>query len=132
MNVKDKFAWLDTCKQLHKVSGWEDTEYSWWVMQWGETEKHPTDTSIAHAFIEVPHYDLGYLLRKLPDTVEIGGRPTTLFTQKRHNGYYMAYMTRTGEHWPFDFLAIVKDTADTPENAACKLAIELFKQGILK
>jgi hypothetical protein len=59
---------------------------------------------------DIPAYDLGYLLRKLPQPYSI-----------------MAYSTGR-------LVAVqgeVTATADTPEDAAAKLAIELFKQGIL-
>lgn len=59
-------------------------------------------------------YSLGYLLRKLPRAAIVSLPPK-----------YRAsiYVTGVTDELVFD--------ADTPEDAACKLAIELFKQGIL-
>lgn len=98
-------ASLSLCKELYELSGWDSLEY------------HPNAVGTP---ITCPAYDLGYLLRKLP------------------RGCYIA-QTRKG--WTassgnareiFGKQSPITLNADTPEDAACKLVIELFKQGILK
>lgn len=66
-----------------------------------------------------PKYELGYLLRRLPTNVMI--TCTSLLRDE--------WICGAGES-----LSEVEDNAqeaDTPEDAAAKLAIELFKQGVL-
>jgi hypothetical protein len=56
------------------------------------------------------HVDLGYLVRKLPAYTEI-------------RNYEICWQAR--------FNSMISE-ADTPEDAAAKLAIELFKSGVLE
>lgn len=105
MNV----ASLELCKELYELSGW------WW------------DTSTRHYVMPAknkgqgevrrPAYSLGFLLTKLPPESNIS-----------HIGdkWYIAKHYLQGEGF-----RSIEETADTPEDAACKLAIELFKQGVL-
>lgn len=65
-----------------------------------------------------PKYDLGYLMAKLPKRTE-DIRDTVMLGRATDNrGWSVVYR---------DTVCI----ADTPEDAACELAIALFKQGIL-
>lgn len=115
-------ASLDLCKELYELSGWNKTQNVWAIT---------TDDSAApwlrigvgssSAWTEWPAYDLGYLMRQLPEKSGLlhiskspGGKP----------GFWVANLGDNGE--------VAESIADTPEDAACKLAIELFKQGILK
>ena len=68
----------------------------------------------------MPAYDLGYLLRMLPTGCYIATRQTGATAS---TGNAFTYKTPYG---------IIKEKAETPEDAVCKLAIELFKQGVLK
>lgn len=102
MNV----ASLSLCKELHELSGWDSPHLS------GET---------VNGKRAYPRYDLGYLLRKLPPHSYVG--------QHGNSGY---------TSWNTDFAIKLQQpqlefeaTAGTPEDAVCRLAIELFKQGIL-
>lgn len=118
MNV----ASLENCKELYKLSGWKDTELVYAI--------HGTNPTFANNVLpdidfnnSPPAYDLGYLLRKLPS-------------------FYFVYCGKSGETWypaemqggptmkmpPYIFDNL---TADTPEDAAAKLAIELHRQGVL-
>lgn len=65
-----------------------------------------------------PAYDLGYLLRKLPVHISIESHAT---------------LDGKGSRWykAVDNSAEESCRAVTPEDAAAKLAIELFKQGVL-
>jgi hypothetical protein len=136
MNVAD----LELCKQLHDLSRWEDAEKCWYKVnrathksgEWEDlggapefkalnVEQVPTynwetrrDTSCHTEYVS-PAYDLGYLLRKLQG-------------QKR------ASVSRllSRNMWVASCVGITKNCeAANPEDAAAKLAIELFKQGIL-
>lgn len=65
-----------------------------------------------------PEYDLGYLLRKLPKWLD-DIRDTAMLGRTTYNkGWSIVYR---------DLCYI----ADTPENAVCKLLIELLKQNTL-
>lgn len=96
---------LELCKELFKLSGW------------------PVGIHLGEWEDLTPQYDLGFLLRKLPPVVTLksraGGRWSCSILTGRING-------KTIEKIELDKLA------NTPENAACKLAIELFKQGVVK
>ena len=128
---------LELAKELYKLSGWEDTEKSYNI----ENDVEDTSMAILMHPEHTPAYDLGYLLRKLPPQIRLPykngrlrNRPNFLSLRpKRHYGsghvykpgweaIYLKYRTN-------DYIIAV---ADTPEDAAAKLAIELFKPGILK
>lgn len=97
-------ASLELCKELYRVSG-----HTWL------TEDHRPE------YVAAPAYDLGYLLRKLP---EFG---KNIYWHTYHKNWCAAY-----EHTDEDGCqTLIHKVADTPEDAACELAIELFKQGIL-
>jgi len=102
MNVAN----LENCKELYELSGWQLDQHDrfWKIMPDGHGE-----TQIGYG--EFPAYDLGYLLRKI-DQVAV----------EHYEGRWKAlHMTSSA--------GVV---ADTPEDAACKLAIELFKAGVLE
>lgn len=94
-------ASLELCRELYELSGWEDGYES--TMDWHQ----PVDGSRG-----APAYDLGYLLRKLP-----------LGELRNRDGLYSAWQNNSAN--------VAPQYAETPEDAACKLAIELFKQGVL-
>lgn len=103
-------ASLELCKELYELSGrtWhEEIIYSW--------HKDDGDYVIEDFWTgsTCPAYDLGYLLRKMP--------PHYLFTFSQYDD---------GSKW--SLMSKESFIADTPEDAACLLAIELFKQGVLK
>lgn len=130
-------ASLELCKELYELTGgekalrsWHNTPFAWADVAiehkppakpiW-EPRVVPNNFQALCDF--VPAYDLGYLLRKLPDHVRIykNIEPSKRATNTAKADWYRAFL-------PFHASA----TADTSEDAACKLAIELFKQGILK
>lgn len=108
-------ASLDLCKELYELSGWE-TDY---------TTKEFDDKN---HIVGTPAYSLGYLLRKLPRTIT---------DDEDEEIYQLMVMAVLDEN---KWLAGYDNTihtphasyADTPENALCKLAIELIKSGVLK
>ncbi|MFB9654784.1 hypothetical protein [Pseudarthrobacter oxydans] len=114
MNV----ASLELCKELYELSGWTGTHAVWH----DDTTLSPLaceyeDITVAIHF--TPAYDLGYLLRKLPAGTNV------VSTGEDYHCWYQ----------DGDAVSEVTDDygagADTPEDAAAKLAIELFKLGLL-
>ena len=101
MNVAAK----ELCQELYELSGWGGDDPYFNVNEGWYKEGRPAQKSVLVA----PAYDLGYLLRKLPSWSLI----------QKNIDRYEATSSMNNTH------------ADTPEDAACKLAIELFKQGIL-
>lgn len=106
MNVAN----LELCKELYKLSDWTDTPD-----RWDAKKSWP---------IALPKYDLGYLLRKLPE----------IRLETWHNGHVVVkHYTTNGVPEKLERLGrVVKAEADIAEDATCKLAIDLFKQGILE
>lgn len=118
-------ASLDLCRELYELSGWEAhfayNTYTGNVVK--RFAKH--DPAI------LPAYDLGYLLRKLPKYIGHASQSCRFglfpqgFTNTASANWCASYDTYKGEIY-------LLQTADTPEDAACKLAVELFKQDILQ
>ena len=125
MNV----ASLELCRELYELNGWKLPKVGsgWWftypdgeqVLFASERPEHWDE-----AVEKVPAYDLGYLLRKLPrtDKEDIYAHATVATIRKDDFACY--WESDTGEYYTSE--------GQTPEDAAAKLAIELFKQGILK
>jgi hypothetical protein len=124
----------DLCKTLYELSGWV-TEY------WHQTDEY--GTSVVRYGAEVPKevrwtgdelipaYDCGYLLRKLPGSFQYKGDWYYLMLGRAIDDYDKGYT------WAAGYMSIshinerLQQLADTPEDALCKLAIQLFKNGIL-
>ena len=105
------YASHNLCTELFELSDWG---------------KYWTDESRDNG---IPAYDLSYLLRKLPVEHKEATLKLSAFTLDGKSFYYADY-----EHVPeLDPSWDVFNTqpADTPEDAAAKLAIELFKRGVL-
>lgn len=113
---------LELCKELFELSGWDEKDryYKTEAATLGLVEKslQLQPRTVGDGVWLCPAYDLGYLVRKIPaqhfDLVKVVDSPEYIF-YIRKNG---AIQYEIG--------------ADTPEDAACKPAIELFKQGVLK
>lgn len=139
-------ATLDLCKELYELSGWE-CDWFWvgWSAQemdypddwnWRETHAeqqgfYSMDGSIEAKFKQedrlYPAYNLGYLLRKLPPFLfSADNRASHLTICADQQEWIASY------DYNDDELAENINFADTPENALCALAIELFKQKVLK
>lgn len=132
----------DLCKELYELSGWDGTlirhgsptrmidavmfvrtVYDKFVgLYESSVGCDECEGEHAYGFATMPAYDLGYLLRKLPHFIDI----SQLSGGYTPNGW--AAIKRLSQDFPFDAEA----RADTPEDALCQLAIELFKQGVLK
>lgn len=104
------------CADLWELSRWYDTEYTF--SDYGE-EPRPLNPNFDGAYRgELPAYTVGYLLRKLPPYLESLGLPRspTLQISKRKAAYVASY---SGSD--------LKQRAETPEDAICMLAIQLWR-----
>jgi hypothetical protein len=121
-------ASLDNCRRLYELSGWGNSEYTWvcvtdmlpQLLTKGATQYIGNDLER----VDVPAYDLGYVLRKLQYMEDLAIHRCHHMDNSWNweaqchpdpdasDGYSFAY-------------------ADTPEDAACKLAIALFEAGVL-
>lgn len=136
-------ASLELCKELYELSGWNNTFF--WresgpdgeYLRWNEPN-HGLNRMRENG---VPAYDLGYLLRKLP--FKLTGNATgylEIVADETHQKQYseagqLLAAKKVVPCWRAFYAyntQFDQATADTPENATCKLAIELFKQNILK
>lgn len=119
MNVAN----LELCKELYELSGWlKGTEKFWFEPGDGFKNQLINKKFKPNGFNEngrFPAYDLGYLLRKLPGVKLEQIDKDFWNAQKSYND---------GTELP-DYKSC---DGSTPEDAVCKLAIELFKQGILE
>ena len=126
MNVAD----LKLCKELYELSGWKDVEEYWEYYSFKDDallkKSAPGNVFPDNKMLPediTPAYDLGYLLRKLHDGL--------IKAEKMNDIELFGWGNWKVYTKDKDDKEIAK-TGDTPEDAACKLAIELWKQGILK
>lgn len=121
MNV----ASLENSKRLHELApGWETGR---WYRLGGVNPN-----------LDVPKYDLGWLLRKLPATLDLGKvKVRDLFVCKFPGGYLADYRFRdpneqgSGGGWWHRYDHAKDVEAATPEDAACLLLIELIEKGVV-
>lgn len=129
MNV----ASLELCKELYELSGWTTDTYYWLqgsMPDLAEQEHYPTVVFHNDSLAEYPYayerqcpaYDLGYLLRKLPNSDKQGIYAWPSIAKN---------ILDASAFWECDTGEYYTETARSMEDAACKLAIELFKQGVL-
>lgn len=121
MNVAN----LELCKQLFELSGWHGTE-RYWYKDWLKQESWQIGYLGQADETTIPAYDLGYLLRNLPQNSWIGYVDTS-----GRRDYALAKMYAWNKDGN-DIEKVAENRADTPEDAACQLAIELFRRGMLK
>lgn len=91
----------ELCIELYKLSGWKTGDV---------IRDNPTQSAYNESNVIAYRYDLGYLLRKLPVVAIV------------HQMTKPEWRVVCGDSEFFE---------DTPEDAAIRLCIELFKQGIL-
>lgn len=114
---------LENCKRLYELSGWKDTDFGWLAHSDWETGDWSHElTKLEKKRWVAGAYDLGYLLRKLPAVYEehLGARWIFKLDQEAEGVWAAYYVSKR-----------LEGNADTPEDAACLLAIKLFEQGIL-
>jgi hypothetical protein len=121
-------ASLELCKELYELSGWrKDVEHVYYSNGGAVNPRNVwPKNEVFDKPGNIPAYSLGYLLRKLP--------------MQYNRGILLVGVTN-GDKWSAQYYSFYPPDrgaksailiADTPEDAAAKLAIELFKQGILK
>lgn len=107
--VEPYVADLELCKELYELSGWDDTEkvYS---LPLSKSDIKPTTRVVIddRVHTEVPAYSLGYLQRKLQES--------------------LPYFTGTKYYEQLRGLLV----SYTPENDLCQLLIAVHKEGLLK
>jgi hypothetical protein len=113
MNVASR----ELCEELYELSGWTSQAYesggiekAWRPTPLISAENYRLITIGPNTPEDIPAYGLGYLLRKLPE---------------------ISMLWQQDGKWHCDLEDAYMCEAHTPEDAACKLCIELFKQGIL-
>ncbi len=123
-------ASLELCKELYEVSNWRGLDYIWCPEfhsgSWNVIY-NPSPSLIG----TYPAYDLGYLLRKLPAIIRPNDTLYTFYISKLNNDTFMADYWRVQDGFNVPYYGNINIGATEPENSACKLLIELFKQGIL-
>lgn len=118
-------ASLELCRELYELSGWNSGRRAYYRRN---DDGSLSETSAFDEDLEgeIRLYPLGYLLRRLPQFVEL---------DSVHNGQLqMAHDDPEGnvECWLYRYVSTgLYGRAERPEDAACQLAIQLFKQGVL-
>lgn len=126
---------LELCKELYELSGWTTN-----MVHYCQTRLEPAVVpaeriqkygkfEVQHQTIEIfPAYNAGFLLRKLPEEIE---HTKLILTngERPHAGY--AGRGNYGNYALDESFYSKAQYADTPGDALCKLAIKLFKSGIL-
>ena len=124
--MNERVASVDLCQELYKLSGWANTAAFW------QDDYYPDGSHLWNLYDDselrsgsvVPAYDLGYLMRMLPGH----------YVQKLGNETYTARWTcyaPTAEQRALGTNHLSGSSRTSPENALCRLAIELFNQGVL-
>lgn len=131
MNV----ASLENCKTLWELSGWDDTERIKVLDNpegiWYRDNPGLPKNTRGHLLVRnVPLYDLGYLLRKLPEGVRLWRNKTNPIKRSNYKGEWSIGLYASSGYGQS---SIAKgQQADTPEDCTALMAIELFKSGVLK
>lgn len=106
---------LENCKKLYELSKW--TRDCWWY----ENKPVYIDSDFIRQKLsaDLPAYDSGYMLRKLPEGISTS---TASLELKVRGGTWIA---RYGNK-------SVGGAADTPEDALALLCIKLIEEKVLK
>lgn len=127
-------ASLEFCEELYTLSRWETPRGQWTMIPAHDIDKSDTFGQ----FKEIPQYSFGYLIRKLPPNVTVE-KLSGLDEDGEDKEYYTAYRLVAEEHHGgtalecgTEWLRENEHHANTPEDVLAKLAIELFKHGLLK
>lgn len=113
------------CNELYELSGWNEVNH-YYVQHDDEYDlEYSTNMPIDGGIY--PAYDIGYLLRKLPNT---------------YYGYYLDLSTTADETWVAEYftndftperpMSEYRAEGFTPEDAAAKLAIQLIRAGLVE
>lgn len=120
------------CEELYEVSKWYFSGATWHHSTFNDLwTLAPANDKVGKSYgVVCPAYTAGYLLRRLPNHYpEPGNVYNLLLLKAPDDGWMTGYCHRNGKD---DFDWKVRCDDNNPENALTKLAIELFKQGVLK
>lgn len=113
-------ASLELSRTLYELSGWYSNPY-WYRHPGGMTSLAPAPDRYGEQFKKVcPAYSFDYLMSKLPRREPEWG-----------TGIHLKWIVRINE-WSAGYVKGIYTQDEDPTNAVCKLAIELWKQGVLK
>lgn len=125
-------ASLELSRTLYELSGWHETDYCW-PTDYPEALGAPSEPSHYGGWHDdcpdyLPAYGAGYLLRKLPLKVkdEYQGDIFGVHLKQTGGTGWIVYYGEPGKSTEMYF-----NSGDTPENALCLLAVELWKQGVI-
>lgn len=120
-------ASLELSRTLYEVSGWDDTDK--WLHRKGNGDTMLFSPIGPHLMeCDAPAYDLGYLLRKLPHSTYVEQHRPAAKDGYKYGAWNTDLTHILYSKTPIDYF---QADADTPENALCQLAIDLFKSNIL-
>lgn len=127
-------------KKLYEVSGWKLTYFEWaWYDNYSTNV--PTEPQIRkrtghgaiYAKYKVPHYDLEYVLAKLPRYIDIAKEVWCLELEPlQYLDGRTDYGTWQCNYWHHGMGSLKVEDANTPRNAAIKLCLELKDRGLLQ
>lgn len=110
------FAEVELCRKLYDVSGWDDTSFKYVGGSRDNIQLRPRNKRITAP--DVPAYDLGYLVRRLPYPVSVTANQkgfVTTAAMMRHRPPFFNYLARDA----------------SPENSTVDVLLEMFKQNVL-
>lgn len=120
-------ASLNLCTELHKLSGWNDTDLVYYANGGEVSDDVHLRSTVFDKPENLPAYDAGYLLKKLQlaEVVDTHGG-ITLFDE----------LCASGRRWRAIYRKEIRTSAeekasDTPEDALALLAIKLFEEKVL-
>ena len=120
-------ASFEVCKNLYELSGWRVYDYLYWPDQTIRDAHEATSDDLASRNT-VAAYDLGYMLRRLPASIQTDDEGATACSlQLRPSVDASQWTAGYASHDDYLFAA----TDATPEDAIVLLAIALFTQGVL-
>jgi hypothetical protein len=120
-------ASFESCKTLYELSGWRVYDYLYWPDKTirdaheATADDHATRTTVAA-------YDLGYMLRRLPASIQTDDEGAEAYSLQLRPSMD-ATQWIAGYASAHDYLFAATDA--TPEDAIVMLAVELFTQGVL-
>lgn len=109
---------LELCKKIYFFTGWCDGVQFVYYSNDGvvNAENVWPQKAVFDKPGNIPAYDLGYLLRKLPAFTDVSVNEK-LYSAKHISG---------------GLSKVAFESAETPEDAVAKLVIRLFEKGVLK
>lgn len=128
----------ELCAELYQLSGWDDNNSNIsFIYCHSNPRRVPIDWDTQDYHEHVPAYDTNFLLEQLPSSLPsrfYEGREARLWTRKdtdedefgNKKDIYSAWYFVNGDP---DVMPDFGETGGTPQEAYCKLAIRLFKDG---